>query len=68
MITVPMLDDRAGYGHAVEALVKQDDTIKGLWCVPRFSNPTGCVYSDATVERIARLGQLAPGTFPRDVG
>lgn len=62
MITVPLLDTGPDM-DMVETLVKQDDTIKGLWCVPRFSNPTGCVYSDATVERIARLGQLAPEHF-----
>ncbi|MEM7219244.1 MAG: aminotransferase class I/II-fold pyridoxal phosphate-dependent enzyme [Pseudomonadota bacterium] len=39
----------------IEALVEADADIGGIWCVPRFSNPTGCVYSDATVERIARL-------------
>ena len=62
MIPVPMLDNGPDMDR-VEALVKQDDTIKGLWCVPRFSNPTGCVYSDDTVERVARLGQIATEHF-----
>jgi len=62
MITVPMLDSGPDM-DAIEALVQADDTIKGLWCVPRFSNPTGCVYSEQTVERIARLGLIAPENF-----
>lgn len=48
---------------AIESLVKNDHSIKGIWCVPRFSNPTGCVYSDDVVQRFARLGQIAAPDF-----
>ena len=62
MITVPMLDTGPDMDR-IETLVAGVESIMGMWCVPRFSNPTGCVYSDETVERIARLGQQAGDNF-----
>lgn len=62
MIAIPMLGTGPDMDR-IESLVKEDPLIKGLWCVPRFSNPTGGVYSDETVERIARLGLIAGDHF-----
>jgi DNA-binding transcriptional MocR family regulator len=59
MINIPMNDDGPDM-DLVERLVAEDASIKGMWVVPKYSNPGGVVFSDQVVQRLAAMKTAAP--------
>lgn len=61
---IPVAMDKNGPKmDQVESLLRADPLIKGIWCVPKYANPNGVVYSDQVVDRFAQLGKIAGANF-----
>jgi len=61
---IPINMDHSGPDmDRVESLLRNDPLIKGIWCVPKYANPSGVVYSDDVVKRFAQLGKIAGANF-----
>lgn len=58
MVNIPMTEDGPDM-DMVESLVNNDASVKGIWCVPQYANPTGISYSDDTIRRFANLSPKA---------
>ncbi len=59
MIAVPLNEDGPDM-EIVERLVSEDDGVRGMWCIPKYSNPSGAVYSEEVIRRLAAMKTAAP--------